>query len=300
MSSGCLVSRPSAGSRRWCPNTPSWSEGRYLALVVLVAGVIHVATRSHSWIGTVLGIPPLVWIGRLSYGLYLFHLPIYSWLDEPRTGMTGWALFGVRMVVTTAVATASYFVIEQPIRRSGRVRLRVLFSGAAVMVGVVVATSVGLATPIGPPRSDVLAYALGTASASTPANVSRVLVVGGSAAWALGARQPSPYLRDGVQGMAVGAIGCGLTSRGRRCADVSGDVPVLHAAFRPRWLVLVPEVVDFTAFATPTTARAAERHLGQSLRGAGVGRGSRGSPSVRSPMTFRWISLVPAQIELAW
>ena len=31
-----------------------------------------------------------------------------------------------------------------------------------------------------------------------------------------------------------------------------------------------------------------------------VHRLSRGSPSVRSPMTLRWISFVPAQIELAW
>ena len=31
-----------------------------------------------------------------------------------------------------------------------------------------------------------------------------------------------------------------------------------------------------------------------------VQRISRGSPSVRSPTTFRWISFVPAQIELAW
>jgi hypothetical protein len=27
---------------------------------------------------------------------------------------------------------------------------------------------------------------------------------------------------------------------------------------------------------------------------------SRGRPNVRSPMTLRWISLVPAQMELAW
>ena len=34
--------------------------------------------------------------------------------------------------------------------------------------------------------------------------------------------------------------------------------------------------------------------------GAEVQRISRGRPSVRSAMTLRWISLVPAQIELAW
>ena len=32
----------------------------------------------------------------------------------------------------------------------------------------------------------------------------------------------------------------------------------------------------------------------------GLGEGSRGRPSTRSPMMVRWISLVPAKIDAAW
>ena len=33
-------------------------------------------------------------IGRISYGVYLFHWPVYLWLDQSRTGLDGWALLG--------------------------------------------------------------------------------------------------------------------------------------------------------------------------------------------------------------
>ena len=42
--------------------------------------------------GQLLGIAPLAWIGRLSYGLYLFHWPIIVWLVPHRVHLDGLAL----------------------------------------------------------------------------------------------------------------------------------------------------------------------------------------------------------------
>ena len=43
---------------------------------------------------------PLVGLGRISYGVYLFHWPIYVILDEARTDLSGPALLGLRLAVT--------------------------------------------------------------------------------------------------------------------------------------------------------------------------------------------------------
>src|SRR4051794_28771298 len=39
---------------------------------------------------------PLVGLGIISYGVYLWHWPVYVVLDSARTGLDGWALFTVR------------------------------------------------------------------------------------------------------------------------------------------------------------------------------------------------------------
>ena len=65
---------------------------------------------------TVLSVPPLPAIGLISYGLYLWHWPIYVWLSPDRTGLAGHRLLALRLVVTSAVAILSFRLVERPIR----------------------------------------------------------------------------------------------------------------------------------------------------------------------------------------
>jgi hypothetical protein len=52
----------------------------------------------------------------ISYGVYLWHWPLFVVLNPDRVHLTGGWLFLVRIAVTLAVAIASYFLIERPIR----------------------------------------------------------------------------------------------------------------------------------------------------------------------------------------
>ena len=67
-------------------------------------------------------------LGVISYGLYLYHWPIFLAVRPDTTGLAGPALVTVRFGVTALVAVGSYLVIEQPIRR-GRVAPRPALMG---------------------------------------------------------------------------------------------------------------------------------------------------------------------------
>jgi len=91
----------------------------YAALACLViAGALQPgALRS------LLSSRPLAWIGRLSYGLYLFHWPIIVWLVPTRVHLHGLTLDALRLALTFSAATASYYLIELPVRERRALRL---------------------------------------------------------------------------------------------------------------------------------------------------------------------------------
>jgi len=81
---------------------------------------------------------PLVGLGLISYGVYLWHWPITVWITEERLGTGGVALFAVRAVLTLAASLASYKLVEQPIRHrklaSWRPQARRVFVLATIAV----------------------------------------------------------------------------------------------------------------------------------------------------------------------
>ena len=84
-----------------------------LTTLALIAGVTH----RGAWAGPLLGNPVLLWIGVRSYGIYLFHWPIYQIIR----GVAGRALtvaeFVLALALTAVVAEVSYRFVEMPIRR---------------------------------------------------------------------------------------------------------------------------------------------------------------------------------------
>src|SRR5205823_6899804 len=91
--------------------------GFVLASLSVVVVIVSVTQPDRGLLGRALSWSPLRWIGMISYGLYLWHWPVYLTLTGARTGLDGNALLFVRLAVTTAFATASFYLVERPIRR---------------------------------------------------------------------------------------------------------------------------------------------------------------------------------------
>lgn len=93
-------------------------RGGFLVSAVVIAVVIAAVVQPERGpLGRLLSLSPLRGLGRISYGVYLWHWPVYLVLTPVRTGWDGYGLLIVRVALTLALAIASYYVIENPVRR---------------------------------------------------------------------------------------------------------------------------------------------------------------------------------------
>ncbi|MCX7620229.1 MAG: acyltransferase family protein, partial [Acidimicrobiales bacterium] len=92
-------------------------RGGFAVYALLSAAVLTAALLPAGPVRTLLGSPPLRILGLLSYGVYLYHWPVFLWIDRHLTGLDGLALFTVRFGITMGLAIISYRFIELPVRR---------------------------------------------------------------------------------------------------------------------------------------------------------------------------------------
>jgi peptidoglycan/LPS O-acetylase OafA/YrhL len=142
------------GSTPWM--YPYGMVGLDVAVVLLIAAAV---SRPACLAARVLAVDPLRALGKISYGVYLWHFPLFLWLSDGATGLSGVRLLVLRMAVTLAVSTASYVFIEQPIRQRRRpawlVRaLAPLAAGGSV--AALLLASAASALPVGVPAAATL------------------------------------------------------------------------------------------------------------------------------------------------
>ena len=164
-------------------------------------------SRLFSW-------GPLVWIGMLSYGIYLWHWPLILWLTPITTGLSELPLAVLRMAVTLLIAIASFYLVERPIRRGfiGNFaltprRLLVLVPAAMVVLSAVIVASTVRAVPA---TSDESVAPLALSGSSVPG--APVLAVAGDSV----PKELMPFFEDeaAARGWALVPLsfrGCGIT-----------------------------------------------------------------------------------------
>lgn len=245
-----------------------WYEGGFLGYSALTCAVIVACITPGNPVRWLLGSWPLRELGRISYGTYLFHWPVFLVLDERRTGLPEYPLFVLQVAVTIGLAWLSYRYVEAPIRK-GSLPLPVR-PAVAVLGSVALVAGTLLVVTADPPEPDLVLVQEDrdpppppppdrpppTLPPTTAAPVedeavedvepvpfptpTRVMVVGDSIAWSLG----NGFLDWGEQSGAAevwnaGQIGCGVATGGdpvlhqNPCEDFRTLLPPIISQFRP-------------------------------------------------------------------
>jgi peptidoglycan/LPS O-acetylase OafA/YrhL len=205
-------------------SAPEFRRG--LLIVVALAAVFvvaPVALEQRGLVARALAFPPLVWLGVISYGVYLWHWPIFLALNGERTGLEGLSLFAIRAVVTVVAAALSWWLIEQPVKRWRPVHVPQLRLAAATLATAAVATTLVVPVGIGPGGErpvgpDVLAAAahpevpveIGGTARLAP-GTRTVAVFGDSMAWTMMRYLPAT---PGFKFIDFSTIGCGVARGG--------------------------------------------------------------------------------------
>lgn len=96
----------------------------YALISVLLVLPAAIGTDGGGWVRRVLLWRPLAWIGLVSYGLYLWHLPLtkeFSPEVEDRVGDLGFPALTLAVLAASLTAAAlSYYLVERPLMRRFR------------------------------------------------------------------------------------------------------------------------------------------------------------------------------------
>jgi peptidoglycan/LPS O-acetylase OafA/YrhL len=144
----------------------AWLYHGGFALHACLAAIVIAAARVQGPFARGLAWRPLAALGLISYGVYLYHWPIYLWLTPARTGLPAVPLLALRVSLTLSIAIFSFLFLEQPILRGERSLLiprriswpRLLPAPLAIpLVATAIVTTLILVTTSVPPSPIVFA-----------------------------------------------------------------------------------------------------------------------------------------------
>lgn len=247
-----------AGLTGWMWHSVRLDDGWLYPWGLLVSALCTVALIAAALgggaVATVLAWRPLVWLGGLSYGVYLLHWPIFKYLTPLRTGLSPVPLFLVQFAVTLVAAMALARWVERPIRRGTALRGRAVPFVAFGTVAAVLAGTYWVTRDL-PARESLLEAA--DTPPPPPPPVVRATVLGDQLGRAL---TGSIGDVEGLEVQAVAADDCGLAVGGYvslpdgaverdvdRCSGVRTDWVDQLVAQRPDVVVVTPTLRDRAA-----------------------------------------------------
>ena len=110
----------------------------FVADLLTAVAILAMLSPKRTLVGRALAWKPLVWIGVLSYSVYVLHWPIFVWLDNQTVlEIEGWAMVALKIGLAFIVAYLSYRFYENKIRikglPNGRQRLAMVVACVVVL-----------------------------------------------------------------------------------------------------------------------------------------------------------------------
>lgn len=124
------------------------ARGGYLLTAIAAAIVISGSVLPGSRAGALFSWTPLRWLGRISYGIYLWHWPVFAAVTERSTGWGFAAVTTVRLALTVGLSVASFHLVETPLRT------RIQWSMRWIPAAIAACTVLALVATVGATESD--------------------------------------------------------------------------------------------------------------------------------------------------
>jgi peptidoglycan/LPS O-acetylase OafA/YrhL len=114
-------------------------QGMLPVFSLISAGLI-VGLQHPGPVRQALSVAPMVAVGKVSYGVYLYHWPVFVLVDRQNWDVPEPLLFTAKTAITAAIAAVSYVLIEMPLRRATWLPPRRTLIGA--LAGVAAAAAI--------------------------------------------------------------------------------------------------------------------------------------------------------------
>lgn len=88
--------------------------GGTLFAVGIAFSLAAILSSPQNIFARLLRVPPLVWTGRISYGLYLWHFPVFTFVADWFPALEPALLMTLKVAGTFLCATLSYYLLERP------------------------------------------------------------------------------------------------------------------------------------------------------------------------------------------
>ncbi|RLE18709.1 MAG: hypothetical protein DRJ50_12825, partial [Actinobacteria bacterium] len=110
----------------------------WMGAIAIVSGLLILGLQGPSPVRRALSVAPLIALGKISYGVYLFHWPVFVLYRQHGWDLTDPGGFVVAVGTTLAISVTSYVLVEQVIRSAKWPNPRTLVASGALL-GVSVA-----------------------------------------------------------------------------------------------------------------------------------------------------------------
>ena len=251
----------------------SWLFPYGVLINSLVTCAIMAFAEAEGVMTNLLGFAPLRWLGVRVYGLYLVHWPVFRFITSRQIDVGALPLFAIRLAITLSISETIYRVVEDPVRRGKLWKgWRIAWYCGALLLVALTAGWFGrstkadrivdidyiklqrenlLGTPINGPESP-------QRSSVDEALPARVLLVGDSQSYAVGAGMHDWGVDHGVEVRFDPGVGCGIGGVTRirylgvekaeqeGCAAWEGTRAEIVKRFNPQLVLIVGGLGDLS------------------------------------------------------
>ena len=86
-------------------------DASILVVILALAADVYPAAK-------LLSAPPTEWVGRISYGLYLWQIPVFRIIDRHGFILSSGLRFAIAIVAVFSISIFSWYALERPVMKS--------------------------------------------------------------------------------------------------------------------------------------------------------------------------------------